>query len=297
MILGIGLLLAAALAVAVFALAGGKTNVADRLAAIDASAGLEQSEKHSLFRRLMDEQDRHAMSRKLQEAGWYNLTPQNVLMYRLFGLLGGSVFGLLMLFVFHRNDEEGRVWRPKVLPPRSRTRRGVFATRAPHRPNPIGMSVVRLVAVEGLTLRVRGLDLLDGTPVLDVKPYVSYADAHPDAGAGWLEARDPVEPWTIVFEPRADAQLSWLAARQVDLRRAIQERLELGPEPHPYRRIRVSGDERILALREWRAVFRSDGRTLSVAELRSGYRREQCGRGICYRSHRTVPRSEAPLLQ
>jgi tRNA-Thr(GGU) m(6)t(6)A37 methyltransferase TsaA len=66
----------------------------------------------------------------------------------------------------------------------------VLATRAPHRPNPIGLSCVQLDAIDGRVLHVRGLDLLDGTPVLDIKPYVPYADAFPEARAGWIDAID-----------------------------------------------------------------------------------------------------------
>ncbi len=78
----------------------------------------------------------------------------------------------------------------RVLPPRSRTgRKGVFSTRAPHRPNPLGLSALKLEKVEGLRLSVRGVDLLDGTPVLDIKPYVPYTDAWPDARSGWPEHR------------------------------------------------------------------------------------------------------------
>src|SRR6185295_10704904 len=81
---------------------------------------------------------------------------------------------------------------PKVLPPRSVTgRKGVFATRSPHRPNPIGLSVVRLERIEGLTLHILDSDMLDGTPVLDIKPYVAYTDSHPDAGNGWLDDAEP----------------------------------------------------------------------------------------------------------
>lgn len=86
-------------------------------------------------------------------------------------------------------------WRPTVKPPRGpKVARGVLATRAPHRPNPIGLSAVRLTGVEGLTLHLLGVDLLDGTPVLDIKPYVPYADAFPDAGLGWLaEVEGPLD--------------------------------------------------------------------------------------------------------
>jgi len=92
-----------------------------------------------------------------------------------------------LIFAFHRSEG----WAPLVKPPRGpRVKRGVLATRSPHRPNAIGLSAVELVAVEGRLLRLRGVDLLDGTPVLDLKPYVPYADAFPDSAAGWIDAVD-----------------------------------------------------------------------------------------------------------
>jgi len=79
-------------------------------------------------------------------------------------------------------------WNPTVIPPRGpRTRRGVLATRAPHRPNSIGLSAVRLLGVKDRTLSIATHDMLDGTPVLDIKPYLPYADALPGASHGWLE--------------------------------------------------------------------------------------------------------------
>ena len=92
------------------------------------------------------------------------------------------------------NFSESKGWSPTVRPPRlgGNTRLGVFATRSPFRPNPIGLSSVRLEGVEhdpklGLVLVVSGADLLDGTPILDVKPYIPYADAHPEASGGFTE--------------------------------------------------------------------------------------------------------------
>ncbi len=73
---------------------------------------------------------------------------------------------IIVLFHFH----DAPNFRPKVQPPRSAVRRGVLATRSPHRPNPIGLSVVRLLGVDGLVLRIGDVDAIDGTPVLDVKP-------------------------------------------------------------------------------------------------------------------------------
>lgn len=91
-----------------------------------------------------------------------------------------------LIFAFHQSDG----WTSRVKPPRGGPKRGVLATRSPHRPNPIGLSAVELVAVEGRTLHLRGVDLLDGTPVLDIKPYVPYADAFPDSRAGWIDELD-----------------------------------------------------------------------------------------------------------
>ena len=73
------------------------------------------------------------------------------------------------------------------MPPRDVVKRGVLATRAPHRPNPVGITAARLVEVRGRTITIAEHDLLDGTPVLDVKPYVPYCDAHPGARAGWVD--------------------------------------------------------------------------------------------------------------
>jgi len=74
-----------------------------------------------------------------------------------------------------------------VQAPRKGERRGTFALRSPVRPNPIAMSVVRLVRIEGTTLTVVGLDCLDGTPLIDIKPYFASVDSVPDAVVGRSE--------------------------------------------------------------------------------------------------------------
>lgn len=91
--------------------------------------------------------------------------------------------------------QDGAHWRPTVRPPRlgGNTRMGVFATRSPFRPNALGLSCVQLLGVtpdtpEGPILHVAGADLLDGTPIYDIKPYLPYADAHPDARGGFADA-------------------------------------------------------------------------------------------------------------
>jgi tRNA-Thr(GGU) m(6)t(6)A37 methyltransferase TsaA len=191
-----------------------------------------------------------------------------------------------VLFVFHENVAQGRGWRPKVQPPRSETKQGVFATRSPHRPNPIGLSCVRIDRVEGLVVHVRELDLLDGTPVLDLKPYVPYADARPDAKSGWLEPRDPRPAWAVAFTEAAIEQLAWLAARGVELRPRIEAALALGPQPHAYRRIRRHGSGYRLALKEWRVDFSVDGHVVTVLSIASGYRPSQLATDAALALHR-----------
>jgi tRNA (adenine37-N6)-methyltransferase len=184
---------------------------------------------------------------------------------------------LWVIYWFHENEG----WRPKVLPPRATTRKGVFATRSPHRPNPLGLSVVRLERVEGLRVHVRGVDMLDGSPLLDIKPYVPYADALPGVGGGWLEAEgslDPKESFEVAWSDLASAQTAWLAERGVDLVSPVVETLRLGPAPHPYRRIRKDGDAMRLAVKEWRVRFQADGRTIRVISVHTGYKAGQLER-------------------
>ncbi len=174
-----------------------------------------------------------------------------------------------VLFWFDR--AEG--WKPKVLPPRSTEKRGVFATRSPHRPNPIGMSPVRLDRIEGNVLHIRELDILDGTPVVDLKPYIAYADAFPDAGTGWLGATDPKPRWSVAFSGEAEAALAWIVKESgFDLRTRLVETLSLGPQPHAYRRIKKTESGFVVAVKEWRAAFRAEEDNITVERITSGYR-------------------------
>lgn len=175
-----------------------------------------------------------------------------------------------VLFWFHLNS----TWKPKVQPPRSGLKRGVFATRSPYRPNPIGMSVVELVKVEGLTLSVRSLDILDGTPVLDLKPYVPYVDSIPDASSGWLEApSDPQPDHVVEFSALAQEQLAFLSARfGLDIGERFVAALKLGPEPQAFRRIRRDGDGYVIAVKDWRARFVAAARTVTVLGFQTGHR-------------------------
>jgi len=102
---------------------------------------------------------------------------------------------VVLLYHFHRTQG----YKLHVVPYMDTVERGLFATRAPRRPNPIGLSVVRLRSIESGTLHVENADMLDGSPLLDIKPYVPEFDTQTDFRSGWLE-----EPRKSVSEQRAD---------------------------------------------------------------------------------------------
>ena len=122
-------------------------------------------------------------------------------------------------------------WSPTVRPPRlgGNTRMGVFATRSPFRPNPIGLSCVRLLGVEhthdaGTVLHVAGADLMDGTPIFDIKPYIPYADCHPDATEGFTA---PGQDYLL----EVDIPQRLLARIPEDRREALKGVLAQDPRP------------------------------------------------------------------
>jgi tRNA-Thr(GGU) m(6)t(6)A37 methyltransferase TsaA len=154
---------------------------------------------------------------------------------------------LWIVFVFHEHG--ARDWKPSIRPPRlgGRKKVGVLASRSPHRPNPIGLSAVKLDRVEktekgAIRIHVSGVDLLDGTPILDVKPYIPFADSIADAHAGW--AAEPIEKFPVEFTEKSLSALDRHEKRiraekrddSIDVRRMIVEMLELDPRPASQKR-------------------------------------------------------------
>lgn len=131
---------------------------------------------------------------------------------------------LWLIWQFSEAVRDG--WSPTVRPPRlgGNTRMGVFATRSPFRPNPIGLSSVRIDGIElhtpdGPLIHVTGADLMDGTPIYDIKPYLAYTDSHPEAAGGFaLQTREgvlsvdfPAELLAVIPEDRQDGLIAVLA--------------------------------------------------------------------------------------
>ncbi len=141
---------------------------------------------------------------------------------------------LWVVFVFHRHDS--KAWKPSIRPPRLGGARkvGVLASRSPHRPNPIGLSAVRLKRIDleakgGIEIHLEGVDILDGTPVLDIKPYLPYADSIPDAKAGWAD--EPIERTEVEFSETALAAIVVREPKRPRLKDLITEMLSLDPRP------------------------------------------------------------------
>jgi tRNA-Thr(GGU) m(6)t(6)A37 methyltransferase TsaA len=202
----------------------------------------------------------HALSRLV-------LQPEFATAECLTGLDGFS--HIWLTFVFHASADQG--WQPSVRPPRlgGNERRGIFATRTMFRPNPIGLSVVELVAIldgpHGKELLLRGTDLLDGTPVLDIKPYVPYADSIPEARAGFASAAPDL--LAVQWDACATGDAATLAL-SADLRALIDEVLAQDPRP-AYRAAQPDDHEYGVWLENINVRFRIADNIVTVTRIES----------------------------
>ncbi len=184
------------------------------------------------------------------------------------GLEGFDYIWLLWQFNTgnENNSQPGHpTWSPTVRPPRlgGNERMGVFATRSPFRPNPIGLSSVRLTGIEfspslGPVLHVSGADLMDGTPILDIKPYLAYTDSHPDARCGF--APTPADRLLEVHCPE-----TLLAMLPPDHRQPLLDILAHDPRPQYH----TDPDRTYgLAFAGFDIHFRVSGSRLEVKEIK-----------------------------
>lgn len=135
---------------------------------------------------------------------------------------------LIWAFSANRHQAVSPVVRPPVLG--GNVRMGVFATRSPFRPNPLGLSSVKLDHVEwatskGPVIHVMGADLMDGTPIFDIKPYVAYADCHEGVRSGFVDSH-PMQRLTVVVPPEMEVTLG------ADATAVLRQVLALDPRPH-----------------------------------------------------------------
>lgn len=176
-----------------------------------------------------------------------------------------------LIYWFDRNQG----WKPRVLPPGQTQKKGVFATRSPHRPNPFGLSCVELLKIEKRELYIGKHDLLNETPILDIKPYLPYADAFPESRCGWLEnahrATSDVQ-WTEI----AKAQAIFIQEQtQIRFIESVELRLSDNPYPFSNHRIRkIDNDEYELAFKTWRIRYSLKDSRVIIQYIASGYDQE-----------------------
>lgn len=196
--------------------------------------------------------------------GVIELNPGNNFEQALTGLEGCE--RIWIVFLFHHNNH----WNPMVLPPRGvDTKIGVFATRSPYRPNPVGISCVKVSKIDKLKITVEGADILDGSPILDIKPYVAYADSFPGSEPEWLKT---AQKFTIHFSEQALEQLDELEAYGLtQLRAFLQHQLEYEPTNSKKKRVKEDRSGFVIAYRTWRAFFTLNDHSLEIAKIYSGY--------------------------
>lgn len=188
-----------------------------------------------------------------------------------------------LIFQFNKNTN----WRPTTrppIPPKGKDRIGTFASRSPYRPNPIGLSCVRLLKIKGLTLFVDEADLLDATPILDIKPYIPMSDAFPNAHSGWVEEQVGCK-WNIIASQIFLEQSNWIAQHSMfDLLSFANVQLSRGNfsnEIFDSTRRRIKIDENshagVLAFRTFRINFSYDEtkKQVTLIKIFSGYSKSE----------------------
>lgn len=175
-----------------------------------------------------------------------------------------------LIFAFHTNTN--KTFRTKVHPPRLEGKTiGAFASRTPHRPNPIGLSLVRLEKIKDGTLYLSGVDLIDGTPILDIKPYLKYVESQPNAVDGWVESHPQTKlrvSFYSTFENDIKNLDSTISASEIDeLRNLIIDVLEKDPRPLVYKESNKYLDEHAVYLGAWDVHFRVDVDSLLVTKI------------------------------
>lgn len=178
------------------------------------------------------------------------------------GLEGFSHIWLIWEFSANRTTRE---WQPTVRPPRlgGNTHLGVFATRSPFRPNPLGLSCVEIDRIdlftdEGPVITVKGADLMDGTPIYDIKPYIRYADSRQQALCGYVDSLEE-RSLKVVFPSELSSRIE-----DTSVIPSLVETLRLDPRPSYH-----DDPERVygLSFARLNVKFRVNGEVLTVVDV------------------------------
>ena len=179
---------------------------------------------------------------------------------------------LWLIWGFHQNEERENEQKSEtgnernskitVRPPRlgGNERIGVFASRSPFRPNGLGLSSVRFSRIVNGEIEVLGADLMDGTPIYDIKPYIAYADSHPNARGGFTDQHE----WKKL---QVDMDGRFRRMFSADMLQALCKTLELDPRPHYHHDARrIYG----MPFAHYDIRFRVDGDRLTVVDVNKG---------------------------
>ena len=172
-----------------------------------------------------------------------------------------------VIYFFHNNTN----WKPMVTPPRGGAKVGLFATRSPHRPSQIGLSCVEVEKVAGRKVYIRNFDLLNGSPILDIKPYVAYCDSFPHASTGWLP--EPLAAFEVEGSGDFSDQAQWVLQQTgFDLEAFAQVQLSEDPLNTKRKRVKVINENQaVLAYRTWRIHYEISANRLRLTSVTSGY--------------------------
>ena len=174
-----------------------------------------------------------------------------------------------LIFHFHVAQN----WKSKVFPPRGDSKISLFATRSPHRPNPIGLSCVKIIAIQKRTITIKGHDLIDGTPIFDIKPYISFADSFPKSPAGWIDQVENHHHYEILWSDLANEQINWLGQNSKwPVKRLAGQILSSGIRPSRDRIRKCSDEDWELACKSWRLrISKITDDSILIKKIYSGY--------------------------
>ena len=170
-------------------------------------------------------------------------------------------------FIFHRHVDKG--WSSTVNPPRlnGKQRFGVFATRASYRPNPIGLSLVEIDTIEqkgsSLLIHIKGADLLDKTPIIDIKPYIPYSDSIPDAKGGFTD-QIKEKLFSVLFSKDAEVECAQAIKKYPRIKLFIEQLLAIDHRPYYFKNIEKSYSTKIY---DYDLTWRISGDTVEVLSL------------------------------
>lgn len=186
-----------------------------------------------------------------------------------------------LISYFHLNTN--KMVRPKIHPPRLKGGSvGLFASRSPHRPSPIGLSLAKLVQIDGDTIHLAGIDLVDGTPILDVKPYIPEWDSVPHASSGWVKDA-PFPTLAVKFSPKAlkDVAAAEKRLKLKGLKSVLTDIMSQDLRNARDKAQNKDGLELGFFLYDFDVHFRVTGRTATVLELQTG--------NVMHKKERRVP--------